>query len=120
MTNVGLIGPGAHFSGFGDEPPARRAAQSTLTSRAATIRYLRQAPILIPLLIIAGVFGAAQHERVIAEWRAMYPSDPREKAALQFCFAENHQFNRMSDRARKDCYGTWLPRLPDKLADLGL
>jgi len=105
----------ANVFGFGDEPPARRAAQSTLTLRAATMRYHRQVPILIPLLIIAGGFGAIKHDRVIAEWRAMYPTDPREKAALYICFAENHQFNRMSDQARKDCYGEWLPCLSDKL-----
>jgi hypothetical protein len=80
--------------------------------------YLRQTPILIPLLIIAGVLGAVEHDRVIAEWRAMYPTDPREKAALQFCFGENHQFNRMSDQGRKGCYERWLPLLPDKLAGL--
>ncbi len=83
------------------------------------MRYLRQAPILIPLLIITGVLGAVEHDRVMAEWRAIYPTDPREKAALQICFGENHQFNRMSDEARKDCYEKWMPRLSDKLAGLG-
>jgi hypothetical protein len=82
------------------------------------MQYLRQAPILILLLIIAGVFGAVEHDRVSAQWHAMYPSDPREKAALQFCFGENHQFNRMSDQALADCYAKWLPLLPDKLAGL--
>jgi hypothetical protein len=84
------------------------------------VRYLRQSPILIALLIIAGVFGAVEHDGVIAKWRVMYPTDPKEDAALQLCFGENHQFNRMSDQARKDCYEKWIPRLSDKLAGLGL
>jgi hypothetical protein len=75
------------------------------------MRYLRQAPILIPLLIIAGVFVAVEHDRVSAQWRAMYPASPREQIALHVCCNENHQFNRMSDQARKDCDGTWLSRL---------
>jgi hypothetical protein len=79
------------------------------------MRYLGQAPILIPLLIIAGMFGTVRQDRVMAEWRAMYPTNPREMAALQLCFAENHQFNRMSDQARRDCYGEWMSRLSDKL-----
>jgi hypothetical protein len=86
----------------------------------STLRYLRQAPILIPFLIIAGVFLVLEHNQVIAEWRAMYPSDPREKAALQLCYDDNHQFNRMSDKASKGCYQKWLPRLPDRLTGLEL
>jgi hypothetical protein len=95
-------------------------AQTIPTLGAATVRHLRQAPILIPLLIIAGVFGAVEHDRVIDDWRVMYPTDPREKAALYICFAENHEFNRMSDPAREDCYRKWLARLPDKIANLWL
>jgi hypothetical protein len=68
--------------------------------------------------MIAGVFGAVEHTGITAQWCAMYPADPREKAALQFCFGENHEFNRMSDQAREDCYGKWLPLLPDRLAGL--
>jgi hypothetical protein len=87
---------------------------------AGAVRNLRQAPILIPFLIIAGVFLVLQHNEVIAKWRAMYPSDPREKAALQLCYDANHQFNRMSDQARKGCYDKWLPRLPDRLTAVEL
>ena len=65
--------------------------------------------------MVVGVLGALHRVTVMAEWRAMYPTNPREMAALQLCFAENHQFNRMSDKARKDCYGEWMPRLSDKL-----
>ena len=81
----------------------------------SAVRYLRQAPILIPFLIIAGVFFVVERNGIIAEWRAMYPTEPRERAALQLCYTENHQFNRMSDLARKGCYEKWLPRLPNRL-----
>jgi hypothetical protein len=82
------------------------------------VRYFRETSFLFTLLIIAGVFVAVEHDRVSVQWHVMYPSDPREQAALYLCFAENHQFNRMNDQARKDCYGRWLPLLSDKLAGL--
>jgi hypothetical protein len=61
------------------------------------------------------VFFVVERNGIIAEWRAMYPTEPRERAALQLCYTENHQFNRMSDLARKGCYEKWLPRLPNRL-----
>jgi hypothetical protein len=82
------------------------------------VRYLREAPFLILFLVIAGVFLLVEHDGVIAKWRAMYPTDPREKAALQLCYVENQQFNRLSDQARQGCYEKWLPRLPDRLKGL--
>ncbi len=78
---------------------------------AGAARYLWQSRIVVPFLLIAGVFLVLEHNQVIAEWRAMYPADPREKAALQFCYAATHEFNRMSHLARKACYEKWLPRL---------
>jgi hypothetical protein len=88
------------------------------TMATCALRYLRQAPILIALLIIAGVFLVVERDGVIAKWSAMYPTDPREKAALQLCYIENQQFNRLSDQARQGCYEKWLPRLPDRLKGL--
>jgi hypothetical protein len=85
-----------------------------------TLRYLRQAPFLILFLVIAGVFFVRERNEVIAKWSAMYPSDPREKAALQLCYVEDHQFNRMSDQARKGCYEKWLPRLSDRVTAVEL
>ena len=85
---------------------------STMTKCA--LRYLKQAPVLIPFLILAGAFVTLEYDGVIAEWRAMYPPDPREKTALQLCYVENHQFNRMSDQSRKACYERWLPRLASR------
>jgi hypothetical protein len=84
------------------------------TMATCALRYLRQAPVLIPLLVIAGVFLVIEHDGVIAKWSAMYPTDPREKAALQLCYQEDHQFNRLSEEARKGCYEKWLPRLADR------
>jgi hypothetical protein len=72
---------------------------------------LKQAPILTSALIIAGVFGITEHDRVSAEWREIFPTERREATALQLCYAENHQFNRMSDQARKGCYDKWLVTL---------
>ncbi len=73
-----------------------------------TGQCLKQAPILISLLLIAGMFAILEHDRVSAEWRAIFPTERREATALQLCYTENHQFNRMSDQARKGCYDRWL------------
>jgi hypothetical protein len=82
--------------------------------------YFRQAPILIPFLIVAGVLLVGERNGIIADWRAMYPTDPREKTAIQLCYIENHQFNRMSDEARKGCYERWLPRIPVRFSSVEL
>jgi hypothetical protein len=77
----------------------------------SALRYLWQSPILVPFLLIAGLVLVLEHNELIAKWHAMYPTDPREKAALQLCYVDDHQFNRLSAEARNGCYEKWLPRL---------
>jgi hypothetical protein len=50
----------------------------------------------------------AAYYRFSPDWHAVYPRDPAQKAALHRCCTENHQFNRMSAGARRDCYAKWL------------
>jgi hypothetical protein len=81
----------------------------------------QRAPILIPFLVIGGLFFAVERNGFIAEWRAIYPTDRGKKAALHLCYIENHQFNRLSDQARKGRYEKWLRRLqagPAKMVTL--
>ena len=80
----------------------------------AAVRYVKQAPVLFALLIVGTAILAMNRDRVTAEWRAMYPTDARMLAALQLCYTENHQFNRMSNQARDGCYERWLPRLAER------
>ena len=78
------------------------------------VRYVKKAPVLFTLLIVGAALLAMNRDRAAAEWRAMYPIDARKLAALQLCYTENHQFNRMSNQARDDCYERWLPRLAER------
>jgi hypothetical protein len=58
--------------------------------------------------LIALIASAVDVDAIVAHWHAVYPSNPAQKAALQRCYTENHQFNRMSAEARRDCYAKWL------------
>jgi hypothetical protein len=67
---------------------------------------------LFPLFLIAlGGFGLVEHRAVTAQWTAMYPNDPDRQVALQHCFEDNHQFNRLSPAARSFCYEKYLPEI---------
>jgi hypothetical protein len=63
------------------------------------------------ILLASVVLGVVNIGAVRSWWRAVYPGDPGQKTALQLCYIENHQFNRMSAQARHDCYDKWLPIL---------
>jgi hypothetical protein len=82
-------------------------------ARDLAARTIKQAPILSLFLIVGAAFVSLEYKGVITEWRAMYPTDAKQQAALQLCYVENHQFNRMSNEDRESCYEQWLPRLPD-------
>jgi hypothetical protein len=69
------------------------------------------ARLLIAVLLASVAIGVVDIDAVAAWWLAMYPSDPEQTTALQLCYIENHQFNRMSADARHDCYKKWLPIL---------
>ncbi len=68
--------------------------------------------LIFPLFLIAlGVFGLAERRVITAQWTAMYPNDPDRQIALQHCFEDNHQFNRLSPAARGFCYEKYLPEI---------
>jgi hypothetical protein len=46
------------------------------------------------------IFGFVERDQIIKYWSAAYPSDPAQKNALQLCYVEDHQFNRLSSAAR--------------------
>lgn len=62
-------------------------------------------------LLILIAFGAIDFDNVVDEWRAMYPGDPAHRDALHLCYENDLQFNRMSAKARADCYSQWVPLL---------
>jgi hypothetical protein len=69
------------------------------------------ARLLIAVLFASVAIGVVNIDAIGGWWRAMYPRDAEQQTALQLCYIENHQFNRMSAEARHDCYGKWLPIL---------
>jgi hypothetical protein len=83
------------------------------TFRAAGLA-LRAAPVLAVFLTTVAVAAAIGHSALVREWRAMYPSDPTQRTALQLCYIENHQFLRSNAKARDACYEKWLPILAFK------
>jgi hypothetical protein len=68
---------------------------------------------VLSLILAAAVltFVFVERKPLIELWTAMYPSDPIHKMALQICYDDDHQFNRMSTKQRHDCYAKWEPIL---------
>jgi hypothetical protein len=71
------------------------------------------ARVLILGLLVLLASSSVNTDAIVARWHAMYPSDPTQMIALHRCYADNHQFNRMSAEARRDCYAKWLV-VPDR------
>ena len=61
-------------------------------------------PILVLLVIGAASFAAMKPETVKAFYEGIYPSDPVRRQALDMCFMEDHQFNRLDTSERDACY----------------
>jgi hypothetical protein len=80
--------------------PARRVERDEMTR------------FLFPVFLVTlGVFGFVEHDAINAQWTAMYPDDPVRQVALQHCFEDNHQFNRLNPTARSFCYQKYLPEI---------
>lgn len=67
--------------------------------------------VVIAALLIWIGFGSISIDRAVDDWRAMYPDDPAHRTALYVCYENNRGFNRMSGKARADCYSRWLPTI---------
>jgi hypothetical protein len=68
-------------------------------------------------LIIAAITGfvAMNPGKVRAFYEELYPSDPAKREALELCFAQNHQFNRLDSNQRATCYRESLYRLGESI-----
>jgi hypothetical protein len=56
------------------------------------------------VVISAGGFAAMHPGAVKAFYQDIYPRDPAMREALDRCFLENHDFNRLVSGARDACY----------------
>ena len=59
------------------------------------------ARILILGLLVLIASNPVNIDAIVAQWHSAYPNDPAQMTALHHCYAENHQFNRISAVARR-------------------
>lgn len=70
-------------------------------------RLVRRVLVVVIFTTAGGL--AAMHFRDISNfYRAIYPSDPAKREALDLCFTQDHQFNRLDANARASCYSRAL------------
>jgi hypothetical protein len=53
---------------------------------------------------LGGAYIATHGEAIINLYEALYPNDPAKRQALDMCFLENHDFNRLDAAQRTACY----------------
>ena len=63
------------------------------------------------VIIGAGGYAVTNPGMVKALYRGIYPSDPAKREALDMCFMENHEFNRLDADQRDTCYKRMLQPL---------
>ena len=63
------------------------------------------------VVIAAGGFAAMNPGVVKAFYEDLYPSDPLKRQALDLCFMQDHQFNRLDATERENCYHHMLQPL---------
>lgn len=61
------------------------------------------------LVGIASITAIVRPDAVSALYQELYPSDPAMRQALDECFTQDPQFNRLDPAARQACYRHLLP-----------
>ena len=73
----------------------------------ASRRMVRR--LIVTGVLIAGAALAVMNPGVVkAFYQDIYPSDPAKRQALELCFIQDHQFNRLDSEAREACYHRML------------
>jgi len=62
-------------------------------------------------IVAGGGFVVLNPGVVRAFYQDIYPSDPAKRHALELCFLQDHQFNRLEPNARENCYHRMLQPL---------
>jgi hypothetical protein len=52
----------------------------------------------------AGGFAVMHAQDISGFYRDIYPTDPAKREALDLCFTQDHQFNRLDANERASCY----------------
>jgi hypothetical protein len=70
-------------------------------------RLVRRA-LFIVILVTAGGMAATHFQDLSRFYGDIYPTDPTKREALDLCFTQDHQFNRLDANARASCYSRAL------------
>ncbi len=60
------------------------------------------------IFVAAGGVAAMHFQDISRFYRDIYPTDPVKREALDLCFTQDHQFNRLDAAARASCYSRAL------------
>jgi hypothetical protein len=61
--------------------------------------------ILFAAVVVTAAGVAASHPMAIGSlYHDLYPPDPAERQALELCFVQDHDFNRLDAGERENCY----------------
>jgi hypothetical protein len=64
------------------------------------VRWILSAAILMTI----GGFAATHLQEIRGLYGDIYPTDPAKREALDLCFTQDHEFNRLDTVQRKSCY----------------
>jgi len=68
--------------------------------------------VLLIAVIVTGGASAAVHSTEIRDlYLDLYSTDPAKRQALELCFAQDHEFNRLDAGERENCYRQVLVRV---------
>jgi hypothetical protein len=56
------------------------------------------------ILMGVGGFAVAHFQDVRSLYQGIYPTDPAKREALDLCFTQDHEFNRLDTIQREGCY----------------
>jgi len=60
------------------------------------------------ILVAAGGVATMHFQDIGRFYRDIYPTDPVKREALDLCFTQDHEFNRLDAAARTSCYSRAL------------
>jgi len=60
--------------------------------------------LLAAILMSVGGFAVMHFQEIRSLYQDIYPTDPAKREALDLCFTQDHEFNRLDTVQRESCY----------------
>jgi hypothetical protein len=60
--------------------------------------------VLFTAVVVTAGGAAIQSNGIRNLYRELYPADPAKREALELCFSQDHEFNRLDSGERENCY----------------